>query len=131
MLAKCIDRRIRPSDFPLRQLLLSDGNNKENVPVKCILQLEKHHSTPQKVHDLSANEIGDLVYNHKTGGRIKSLLAKLPALTVDYKVQPISRNILRIKLSIEVDFNWDMAAIRASGCGWRTPSSRTFTTPRA
>ena len=55
---------------------------------------------------MTAAEVGQLCHNMKLGGKILSLVRMLPHLAIEASVQPITRGILRMTLTLSADFDW-------------------------
>ena len=55
---------------------------------------------------MDAKEVGQLCHNQKLGGKILSLVRMLPHLDVHAAVQPITRGILRMALTLTAAFDW-------------------------
>ena len=51
--------------------------------------------------------LGQMVSHVKMGPLIKKLVHQLPQLALEASVQPITRTVLRVRLDITPDFNWD------------------------
>lgn len=98
MLCKCIDRRMLPSHSALRQF--------NELPYEVIHRIEECEATPERLIDLDSREIGQLIHNGKLGGRVLSLVHSLPYLSIATTIQPITRSILRLVLSVVSEFTW-------------------------
>ncbi|KAJ1427305.1 Sec63 Brl domain-containing protein, partial [Ochromonadaceae sp. CCMP2298] len=97
-LCKGIDRRMMPSQSPLRQF--------NELPREVVQRIEDTRATPDILRDMGAREIGQLVHNQKMGGKVLELVNHLPYLSVETFIQPITRGILRLVLTLRVDFQW-------------------------
>jgi activating signal cointegrator complex subunit 3 len=100
-LCRCLERRMRMDQTPLRQFAFDQA-----IPKEVFKRLEETQTNVQTLLDLQDKEIGQLVHNHKLGGKLKQLAGQLPALHVESVVQPITKGILRIKLSVHAQFQW-------------------------
>lgn len=86
-IAKSIDQRVWWFQTPLRQF--------KTVKYEQILKLE---SKQTDLYDLTEKDIGPKLYH---------LIGVLPCLAVPtVNIQPITRNVLRIAIEIEPDFEW-------------------------
>jgi activating signal cointegrator complex subunit 3 len=101
-LCKCIDRRIRHDQCVLRQFQLHG----EELPRDALKRMEDLNVDVNKLLDMSATEIGQLVHNHKAGGKILGLVKKLPYLHVECQPQPLTRGVMRLQLELSCDFEW-------------------------
>eukprot|EP00211_Chloroparvula_japonica_P000559 CAMPEP_0119126784 /NCGR_PEP_ID=MMETSP1310-20130426/5571_1 /TAXON_ID=464262 /ORGANISM="Genus nov. species nov., Strain RCC2339" /LENGTH=1688 /DNA_ID=CAMNT_0007116969 /DNA_START=54 /DNA_END=5120 /DNA_ORIENTATION=+ len=95
---KMLDLRCLPDAHPLRQFgILSH---------EIMMKLEGANLDLDDMLDMQANEISQLVRHPKMGGVIKNLAHQFPWLTMDYKLQPITREVLRLSIFLEADFQW-------------------------
>ena len=74
-LAKCIDRRMRSDQTPLRQF---EGELTYDV----LRKIEEKQADPFKLFDMTPGEIGGLIHSQKFGGKVLDLVRKLPFLEV-------------------------------------------------
>lgn len=101
-LCKCVERRCWPQPFqhPLAQF-------EYDFTDSVLGYLEKYRRPISDYRDMSDREIGELVRNARFGGVIKRLVSCFPALSILADVQPITRTILRVKVTLTVEFSWD------------------------
>ncbi len=97
-LCKAIDRRMRTDQSPLRQF--------DEIPREVIKRIEETGSTVSRLLDMGAKEVGQLVHNQKASKAVLSCAQQLPHLAVEAHIQPITRGILKLSLSITADFEW-------------------------
>ncbi|CAI2174252.1 1160_t:CDS:10, partial [Funneliformis geosporum] len=99
-LCKCIDKRMWTFENPLAQF---------KVPREIIMKLQNNPHTPslEDMRDMSAAELGLLVKQNSMGAYISKCLDMFPMLKLEAQVAPITRNILRVTLSITPDFVWN------------------------
>jgi activating signal cointegrator complex subunit 3 len=102
-LAKCIEYSLPLNATPLRQF---QSRKDDNLPFDIIKKLEEKKVTVEKLLDLDVKEICQLISNQRYGGKIKELAKRLPKLNIDIKIQPISKGIIRLQLTILNDFEW-------------------------
>lgn len=98
-LAKSIEKRVWSFQHPLHQFDLT----------KPILnQLDsKETLTIEAMRDMEPAEIGGLVHNHSAGTKIAKILNNFPTISVEAEIAPLNRDVLRVKLYIIPDFNWN------------------------
>lgn len=98
-LAKSIEKRVWSFQHPLHQFDLT----------KPILnQLDSKESlTIEAMRDMEPAEIGGLVHNHSAGTKIAKILNNFPTISVEAEIAPLNRDVLRVKLYIIPDFNWN------------------------
>lgn len=97
-LSKSIDRRMRMDQHPLRQF--------GELSREIIERLETSHTDIHRLIDMTPEEISQLCHVQKVGSKVLSLVNKLPYLEVFASVQPITRGILRISLTLVPQFEW-------------------------
>ncbi len=55
-----------------------------------------------------------MVHHVKMGSRIKQCVHQIPLIGMDVSIQPITRTVLRVRLTITPQFRWND---RVHGCG--------------
>lgn len=106
-MCKMVDKRMWLSMNPLRQF--------GTVPMHIINRLErKGDITWERYYDLTAPELGELAGMVKAGKTIYKYVHHFPKLDLQVRVQPITRSMLRIDLTITPDFQFDE---KISGAG--------------
>ncbi|KZT07923.1 putative RNA helicase [Laetiporus sulphureus 93-53] len=98
-LCKMVDRRMWSSMTPLRQF--------KGVPAEIIRKAEGKQFPWYRYFDLSPPEIGELIGIQNAGRLVHRLVHSFPKLQLQAQVQPITRTLLRIDLTIIPDFRWD------------------------
>lgn len=57
--------------------------------------------------DMTAEEVGELCRSKKaTGTKVQQLVGMIPRPTVECKVQPVTRDVLRFQIELTPDFEW-------------------------
>jgi activating signal cointegrator complex subunit 3 len=56
---------------------------------------------------LSTVELGSLLRNTKMGDKVKECLNYLPKVEIDTSLHPITRTVLRVKISLTPVFSWN------------------------
>mmetsp|Transcript_35927 Transcript_35927/g.58074 ORF Transcript_35927/g.58074 Transcript_35927/m.58074 type:complete len:2158 (+) Transcript_35927:72-6545(+) len=98
-LCKMIDRRMWSSQSPLRQF--------KGVPEDIVKKIEKKDLPWERYYDLTPQELGELIRAPKMGKTLHRYIHQFPKLDLAAHVQPITRSILRIELTITPDFQYD------------------------
>ncbi|KAF9474450.1 Sec63-domain-containing protein [Pholiota conissans] len=98
-LCKMVDKRMWGSMTPLRQF--------KGVPAEVIRKAEGKQFPWYRYFDLTPPEIGELIGIPNAGRLVHRLVHNFPKLQLQAQVQPITRSLLRIDLSIVPDFRWD------------------------
>ena len=76
------------------------------LPPDIVKKLADSGEPLDELCSMSAGELGSLARHPNMGPRIASVLRQLPYLDITPSVQPITRGILRVTLSIVPDFDW-------------------------
>ena len=100
-LCKMAERRMWPTMTPLRQF----------PPTMCsrdiITKTEKIDVPWSSYFDLDPPRMGELLGMPKAGKTVCNLVQKFPRLEVQAQVQPVTRSMLRVELTITPNFEWD------------------------
>ena len=97
-LCKMIDRRMWSSQSPLRQF--------KNIPDAIIRKLERKEFSLDRLYDLNSQQIGELIHFPQQGKDMYRYIHQFPRLELSALVQPITRSMLRVELTLTPDFNW-------------------------
>lgn len=98
-LCKMAEKRMWPTMTPLRQFPFCPRD---------ILQKAERVDVPWASYfDLDPPRMGELLGMPKAGRTVCDLVSKFPRLDVQAQVQPITRSVLRVELSITPNFVWD------------------------
>ncbi|GAO50439.1 hypothetical protein G7K_4564-t1 [Saitoella complicata NRRL Y-17804] len=97
---KSIEKRTWSFQHPLSQF---------NLPAALVHKLEARSaaSAIEEMKLMDADELGDLVHHNRMGKTIANYLNRLPMVTLDVQIAPLTRNVLRVHLEITPDFRWD------------------------
>nr|NVI75519.1 lethal (3) 72Ab [Cucujiformia] len=98
-LCKMIDKRMWQSMSPLRQF--------RKMPEEIVRKIEKKNFPWERLYDLGPNEIGELIRVPKLGKMIHKYVHQFPKLELSTHIQPITRAMLKVELTITPDFQWD------------------------
>ncbi|KIY72493.1 putative RNA helicase [Cylindrobasidium torrendii FP15055 ss-10] len=98
-LCKMVEKRMWGSMTPLRQF--------KGVPSEVIRKAEGKQFPWYRYFDLNPPEIGELIGMANAGRLVHKLVHNFPKLQLQAQVQPITRTLLRIDLSILPDFQWE------------------------
>ncbi|KAJ3286172.1 DEIH-box ATPase [Borealophlyctis nickersoniae] len=109
-LCKMVDKRMWLSMSPLRQF--------KTFPPDVIKKLERKEFPWERYYDLNPQELGELAGIPKAGKLIHRTVHQFPKLELAAHVQPITRSLLRIELTITPDFQFDEKVHGASEGFW-------------
>ncbi|KAG2280567.1 hypothetical protein Bca52824_051787 [Brassica carinata] len=98
-LSKMVGKRMWSVQTPLRQF--------HGIPNEILMKLEKKDLVWERYYDLSSQELGELICSPKMGRPLHKFIHQFPKLVLAAQVQPITRTVLRVELTITPDFQWD------------------------
>ncbi|KAJ3184262.1 DEIH-box ATPase [Geranomyces variabilis] len=98
-LCKMVDKKMWLSMSPLRQI--------KGFPADVIKRLERKEFPWDRYYDLNPQELGELAGMPKAGKLIHKAVHQFPKVEVQAHVQPITRSMLRIELTVTPDFQFD------------------------
>ncbi|KAH8433695.1 ATP-dependent RNA helicase BRR2 [Aspergillus melleus] len=98
-LCKMAEKRMWPTMTPLRQF--------PTCPRDIMQKAERIDVPWSSYFDLDPPRMGELLGMPKAGRVVCDLVAKFPRLEVQAQVQPITRSMLRVELTITPNFVWD------------------------
>ena len=104
-LTKALDRRVwyYPYAHPLAQFGDVRGITRD---ILAKLEARGHAASLERMRDMTDDEIGALVFNKKMGPDVARCVRMLPHLEMSVSVQPITRTVLRVELTIRCEFDW-------------------------
>lgn len=98
-LCKMAEKRMWPTMSPLRQF--------PTCPRDILQKVERIDVPWASYFDLDPPRMGELLGIPKAGRVICDLVSKFPRLEVQAQVQPMTRSMLRVELTITPNFTWD------------------------
>lgn len=98
-LCKMAEKRMWPTMTPLRQF--------PGCPKDVIQKAERIDVPWSNYFDLDPPRMGELLALPRAGKTVCSLVSKFPRLEVQAQVQPMTRSMLRVELTITPQFEWD------------------------
>jgi pre-mRNA-splicing helicase BRR2 len=104
-LCKIIDKKMWLSQSPLRQFKSAEG--KHLIPEVILRKIEKKDISWERYYDLKPQDIGELILFPKMGKIIHRLVHQFPRLELSAHVQPVTRSLLKVELTISPDFQFD------------------------
>ena len=100
-LCKMAERRMWPTMTPLRQF--------PSCPRDILQKAERIDVPWSSYFDLDPPRMGELLGMPKAGKTVVNLVQRFPRLEVHAQVQPMTRSMLRVELTISPMFEWDVA----------------------
>lgn len=98
-LCKMAEKRMWPTMTPLRQFA--------NCPREIIQKAERTDVPWSNFFDLDPPRMGELLGMPKAGRTVVGLVNKFPRVEVQAQIQPLTRTMLRVELTITPSFEWD------------------------
>ena len=99
-MCKMAEKRMWPTMSPLRQF--------PTCPPEIVRKAERIEVPFSSYFDLDPPRMGELLGMPKAGKTVCALVAKFPRLEIEANVQPMTRSMLRVELSITPNFEWDV-----------------------
>jgi len=109
-LCKMAEKRMWPTMTPLRQF--------PSCPRDIIQKAERIDVPWMNYFDLDPPRMGELLGLPRAGKTVCSLVSKFPRLEVQAQVQPMTRSMLRVELTITPKFEWDDEVHGAAESFW-------------
>jgi len=101
--ANMISHRIWKSQSPLRQF--------KSFPEVVARKLERKSEIEwSRYFDLTPSDLGELVSVPKLGRTLHKLVHQFPKIDISVQIQPITRSMLRVDLTLLPDFEFDVKA---------------------
>ncbi|WPH02522.1 Hypothetical protein R9X50_00538700 [Acrodontium crateriforme] len=98
-LCKMAEKRMWPTMTPLRQF--------PDCGAEIIKKAERMDVPWSSYFDLDPPRMGELLGMPRQGRSVCNMVAKFPRLDVSAQVQPITRSMLRVELTLTPKFEWD------------------------
>lgn len=100
-MSNMVSFRVWKSQSPLRQF--------PNVPEIVARKLERKSDIEwDRYPDLTASDLGELVGMPKVGRLLQKLVAQYPRLEISAQIQPITRSLLRVEVTLTPAFEFDV-----------------------
>lgn len=105
-LCKMAEKRMWPTMSPLRQFPEQAPPGVPSISREVVLKSERVMVPWQSYFDLDPPRMGELLGMPKAGRIVCNAVSHFPRLDVSAQVQPITRSLLRVELSITPNFQW-------------------------
>ncbi|KAI9220719.1 Sec63 Brl domain-containing protein [Blastocladiella britannica] len=97
---KMVEKRQWSSMTPLRQF--------KAIPAEVIRRLEKKELSFSRYHDLTPEELGEHVGAARFGKLLHKFVHSVPRVELTVRPVPVSRSLIKVDLTLQADFAWDM-----------------------
>ncbi|XP_078001399.1 activating signal cointegrator 1 complex subunit 3-like [Glandiceps talaboti] len=98
-LSKTVDKRLWGFENPLRQFT--------NLSNDIYHKLEARKLTVDRLREMKADEIGHMIHHVRMGSKVKQCVRQFPTISLDANIQPITRTVLRVRLTVTPEFEWN------------------------
>jgi pre-mRNA-splicing helicase BRR2 len=98
-LCKMAEKRMWPTMTPLRQF--------PECSADIIKKAERIDVPWSSYFDLDPPRMGELLGMQRQGRQVCAMVAKFPRLEISAQVQPVTRSMLRVELTLTPKFEWD------------------------
>ncbi|XP_063379753.1 activating signal cointegrator 1 complex subunit 3 [Cydia fagiglandana] len=85
----------------------SDMRQFNCFPIEVLKHIEYPMLKPDQIRDMDWKELGDLIRNPKAARHLKKCADEFPLLEMEASLHPITRTVLRIRLTITPNFKWN------------------------
>ncbi|GAA5995998.1 hypothetical protein JCM5350_007013 [Sporobolomyces pararoseus] len=109
-LCQMVEKRMWSTMTPLRQF--------KGVPLDVVRRAERKEFPWYRYFDLEPAELGELIGEPKAGRLVHRLVHQFPKLELSAHVQPLTRSLLRVELTITPDFQWEEKVHGAAESFW-------------
>lgn len=106
-LCKMAEKRMWPTMTALRQFPERGDAGVPTVPREVVMKAERVDVPWQNYFDLDPPRMSELLGMPKAGRIVCNAVAHFPRLDVQAQVQPVTRSLLRIELTIAPRFEWN------------------------
>uniref|UniRef100_A0A3B3DTQ4 Activating signal cointegrator 1 complex subunit 3 n=1 Tax=Oryzias melastigma TaxID=30732 RepID=A0A3B3DTQ4_ORYME len=109
-LCKVIDKRLWGFAHPLRQF--------PNLGHIVLNRLEEKKLTVEKLKEMRKDEIGHMLHHVNIGLTVKQCVHQIPSILMEANIQPITRTVLRVRLTVTPDYRWNDQVHGSVGEPW-------------
>ncbi len=97
--AKTIERQMWDFESPLKQ--------HPGIKFEILDKLERRNFTLDRLREMDPKEIGQMIHHVRAGADVKKAAMEIPLVELEATIQPITRTVLRVKLSVKPNFRWN------------------------
>ena len=96
---KMFDRQQWYFQTPLRQI--------PSMKAELAYKIDERKISLETILDMAPHEVGSLINHVNMGGVVQSLARRIPKLSVEANVKPITQSVLLMKLKLYPEFDWN------------------------
>ncbi|KAK8385131.1 hypothetical protein O3P69_012135 [Scylla paramamosain] len=98
-MAKMLELQMWHFESPMRQF--------HRLTQEIVDKIEDRRLTIEKIRDMDYKEIGKMLRHERMGHEVKAAAWQFPLLSLEAVTQPITRTVLRVRLTIRPEFTWN------------------------
>ncbi len=99
-ICKSIERQLWHFQSPMRQF-------ESFLTHEVLAKIEDRNMTLERLRDMDAREIGTLLRHPKMGDKVKECVSNLPVIEIESSIHPITRTVLRVRITLTANFRWN------------------------
>lgn len=99
MMSKMFEKQMWDFETPLRQFTCLTHD--------IIDKIDSMGLGISAIRDMDSKEIGEILRNQRSGGLIARCAEEFPMLDIEATLQPITRTVLRIRITVVSNFRWN------------------------
>lgn len=97
-ICKSVEHRLWSFEHPLAQF---------DLPQQVLRNLENSGAQISDLRDMEIGEIGQLIHNQRSANVVARYLDRFPTLHIESEIAPLTKSVLKVKISLEPEFIWD------------------------
>ena len=88
-----------------------------NLSREMMRKLDSKKLSLSQLKDMDAGEVGAILRHPSAGAKVLRILNAFPDISLDAVIQPITRTVLRVSLTVEMRFDW-VNSLHGSALKW-------------
>ena len=88
-----------------------------NLSREMLWKLDSKKLSLSQLKDMDAGEVGAILRHPSAGAKVLRILNAFPDISLDAVIQPITRTVLRVSLTVEMRFDW-VNSLHGSALKW-------------
>lgn len=98
-ICKSIEKQLWHFQNPMRQF-------EQYLTYEIAQKIEERDLSLDKLRDMDSKELGIVLRHPKMGDRVKEYVSYFPLLDIETSLHPITRTVLRVKVTLTPEFRW-------------------------